>query len=163
MFSLFEIFVMPHLNLDSGGGAGGARSLKVVRMAKLLRLAKLGKIVRSFIQAVKKHMKRVEAMYNADDYNDYEWRRKLKKFCIRDAVTNFIYVAIFINLAGVITDSDIRDALYEGNDIMYFSDRIFAIFFTFEMLTKWLGLGLKLYFMDPFEVSDGVPRYAAGS
>jgi len=150
-FSLFEIFVMPYLDLESGGGAGGARSLKMVRMAKLLRMAKLGKVARSAIRAIKKHMKKVEVMYNADDYNDYEWRRKLKKFCIRTAVTNFIYVLIVVNLATVILDSDIRELLYAGNDIMFFSDRVFAVLFTIEMLMKWLGLGLKLYFMDPFE------------
>ena len=102
-------------------------------------------------------MKRVEEMYNADDYDWPQWRRKLKKKVIGKLVTNFIYVLIFINLAGVFAGDDLKAADPEmGYPTMYYSDWFFGVAFSIEMLVKWVGIGPKLYFMDPFEILNFV-------
>ena len=123
LFSALEIFILPLLfpapeeeavvaeddaaaaegSEDGGSGGSGAGGLKVVRilkMARLLKMLRLAKILKAIKLKVNRHLKRVEEMYNADDYDWPEWRRKLKKWVTSNGVTNFIYVLIFINLGG---------------------------------------------------------------
>ncbi|GMH70488.1 hypothetical protein TL16_g05422 [Triparma laevis f. inornata] len=173
LFSVLEIFILPLIfpeepegdddaageDGDGGGGsgAGGAKAVRLFKMARLLKMLRLGKIVKALKLKVNRHLKRVEEMYNADDYDWPQWRRKLKKKVIGKLVTNFIYVLIFINLAGVFAGDDLKAADPEmGYPIMYYSDWFFGVAFSIEMLVKWVGIGPKLYFMDPFEILNFV-------
>ena len=180
LFGVVDIFVLPHLeekgeelpsdldnNLNNtltvglgaedaeeggGSGAGGAKVVRILKMVRVLKMLRLGKILKTVKLKIQRHLKRVEEMYNEDDYNWPEWRRKLKKRVIGALFTNFIYFCIFTNLAGVFVGDDIKASEPElGYPLMFYSDRVYAIIFTLELVLKMVGLGPKLYFFDPFE------------
>ena len=173
-FSIFEIFVVPYIFGDDaaaaatdddaaiaaaeeegggGSGVGGAKALRMLKSVRILKMLRLGKILKTIKLKINRHLKRVEEMYSFDDYDWPEWRRKLKKKVTGNLFTNFIYLCIFVNLAGVFAGDDFKQAEPDlGYPMMYYSDRVFAVIFSFEMIVKWVGLGPKLYFMDPFEM-----------
>ena len=76
------------------------------------------------------------------------------RFISRRAFNAFITVCILLNVVALMTTHYPMDESFRSG--IHLANRVFLGVFAFEVLLKWLGLGLETYFRDTWDVFDFV-------